>query len=216
MRKNVLVTSDTIGEENLGRLSRAARVYESWKMDEASLDGVLPEIDALVVFMWPRFLTSEALSRMKRLRFLQSMLVGVNHIPFGSLDDRVAVASNAGAYTVAVSEHAWALLLAAEKMVVDHHARIRSGAKALGEFSEDTAKIGTLAGKTMGIVGYGSIGGAAARLGNSFGMKVLPYGRRKGGARTLQGRKGFERLLRESDVVLLSVPLTRSTSGLVG
>lgn len=218
MTKNVLVTSDTIDDENLRRLSKVARVYESWRMDEESLNRILPEIDVLIVFMWPGFLSGEALSRMKRLSFLQSLLVGVNHVPFRSLDERVAVASNAGAYSLEVGEHAWALLLAAEKKVVDHHVRIRNGAKELSEFVGEPAKIGVLEGKTLGIVGYGGIGQSVARYAKAFGMEVLAFGRSRkpSGANLLTGRRGLDRLLRESDVVLLSVPLTRSTFGLIG
>lgn len=219
MRKNVLVTSDTIGKDGLARLSRVASVYKSWEMDGEGLKKALPNIDALVVFMWPGFLTGEALGRMKRLRFVQSILVGVNHIPFGSLAENVVVASNAGAYSVEVGEHAWALLLSAEKKVVDHHVRISKGAKALSDFAQEPSKIGVLRGGTIGIVGYGSIGGTVAAYARAFGMKVLAFGRGKRasrGVRLLTGRKGLDRLLRESDVVLLSVPLTHSTLRLIG
>ena len=218
MKKNVLVTY-AIGEENVARLSRFATVYESRKMDAESLDMILPEIDVLIVFMWPGFLSKEALARMNRLRFIQSVLVGVNHIPFPSLDAKVVVASNAGAYSLEVGEHAWALLLAAEKKVVDHHVRIRGGAKALSEFAGDPAKIAVLEGKTLGIVGYGSIGRSVARYAKAFGMKVVAFGRskrRSRGTRLLTGSKGLERLLRESDAVLLSVPLTQSTLRIIG
>jgi phosphoglycerate dehydrogenase-like enzyme len=219
LRKNVLVTSETIGSNNIARLSKAAKVYESWRTEKDRLETILPEVDVLVVFWWPGFLTREALARMKRLRFIQSILVGVNHIPFGSLNQGVVVASNAGAYSLEVGEHAWALLLASEKKVVDHHVRIRNGAKALNEFSGEPPKIGILQGKTLGIVGYGSIGQAVARYAKAFGMNVLAFARsrrRAGGVKLLFGRKGFHRLLRESDAVLLSVPLTRSTLRLIG
>ncbi len=219
MTKIVLVTSDTVGKENLARLAKAAKVYTSWEMDSANIDRILPEVDVLVVFMWPSFLTGEALSKMKRLRFLQSILVGVNHVPFRNLGVEVIVASNAGAYSLEVSEHAWALLLAAEKKVVEHHLRIRDGAKALGEFSGEPAKIVVMKGKTLGIVGYGGIGRSVEKYARAFGMRVIAFGRRRkgsGGKKLLFGKEGLDRLLRESDAVLLSLPLTRSTVGFIG
>lgn len=219
MRKNVLVTSDAIGEDNVRRLRKLASVYESWKMEKDRLEDGLPDVDALVVFSWPTFLDQSSLARMKRLKFLQSILVGVNHIPFRNLDNWVIVASNAGAYSLEVSEHAWALLLAAEKKIVDHHTRIRNGAKTLAEFSTEPGKIGVLEGKTIGVIGYGSIGRSVVRYAKAFGMKILAYGRSGRGSssvKLLSGGGGLDRLLKESDVVLLSIPLTRSTQGLIG
>jgi glycerate dehydrogenase len=156
---------------------------------------------------------------MKRLRFLQSILVGVEHIPFRNLPKNVAVASNAGAYSLEVGEHAWGLVLAAEKKIAQHHVRIREGAKSLSEFTDDASKIVVLKGKTIGIVGYGEIGRAVSGYAEAFGMKVLAFGRhakKSKGRSLLSGRQGFDSLLRESDVVLLSVPLTTSTFGLIG
>jgi phosphoglycerate dehydrogenase-like enzyme len=188
-------------------------------MGDEDIVRVLPDIDVLVVFGWPNFLTKESLTRMKRLKFLQSILVGVDQIPFESLDQKVVVSSNAGAYSLEVGEHAWALLLAAEKKIVEHHMRIRSGAKSLGEFAREGSRITVLEGKTLGVVGYGSIGRSVAKIAQAFQMKVLAWGRSgrmTKGVTTLNGRSGFERLLRESDVVLLSLPLTRSTLRLIG
>lgn len=218
MAKKVLVTSD-LGKENLVRLSKVATVYASWKLDQTEIDEILPEIDVLMVLTWPGFLTEDALSRMKRLRFVQSVLVGVNLIPFRRLGGGVIVASNAGAYSLEVGEHAWALLLAAAKSVVNHDIRIRNGVKSLQEFLGEVSKIAVLEGKTLGVVGYGGIGRWVERYAKAFGMKILPYGRGRKGTRgtgLLSGRKGLDRLLRESDAVLLSVPLTKSTFKLIG
>ena len=217
--KKVLVTSDAMGEKDLARLSKAGTVYASWKMNREKLNEILPEIDVLVVLAWPSFLTEEALSRMKRLKFVQSILVGVNLIPFQGLSKGVAVASNAGAYSLEVGEHAWALLLAAAKNVVSHDIRIRNGAKSLKEFSEETSGIAVLDGKTLGIVGYGGIGRSVEKYAKVFGMTVLAFGRSRkapGGVKLLLGKEGLDRILKESDFVLLSLPLTRSTFRLIG
>jgi len=74
-------------------------------------------------------------------------------------------------------------------------------------------------GKTLGIVGYGGIGRSTARLAKPFGMKVLAFGRhpvKEKSVRLLRGRAGLMRLLRESDAVVLAVPLTNVTRGLIG
>jgi phosphoglycerate dehydrogenase-like enzyme len=219
LKKSVLVASRIIGEPDLSRLAKSARVFASWKMDENEIRTILPEINVLLVSAWPSFLDKNALSQMTALRFLQSILVGVEHIPFRDLPQNVAVASNAGAYSLEVGEHAWGLLLAAVKKIVEHDVKIREGARSLSEFSEDSSKITVLKGKTIGIVGYGGIGHAVSGYAEAFGMKVLAFGRdvkKRKGRNLTSGRHGLDSLLRESDVVLLSVPLTTATFGLIG
>jgi phosphoglycerate dehydrogenase-like enzyme len=219
LRQNVLLTARNLGDDNIERLSRLANVYAAWKMDERSLEEILPEIDVLVVFLWPRFLTPEKLVKMKRLRFLQSVLVGVNHVPFAGLRDDVIVASNAGAYSLEVAEHAWALLLTAAKRVVEQHQRIRGGSKSLTDFAGEAAGMVVLKGKTLGIVGYGGIGREIARFGKAFGMNIVAYGRRSArqrGVTILSGKSGLDSLLKQSDVVILSLPLTSSTNRMMG
>jgi len=216
--KTVLVTSGAIGEHNLERISKVATVYASWKMDEKGVEAILPNVNVLVVLLWPKFLGAKELARMKSLRFLQSMLVGVNHIPFGSIDRNVQVASNAGAYSVEVGEHAWGLLLAAAKKIVEHHERIGKGATELREFSGEAAGITVLRGSTLGIVGYGGIGKEVARYAKAFGMNVAAYTRTtkaERGVTIFRGKRGLETLLKQSDVVVLSLPLTSSTYRLI-
>lgn len=216
--KNILVTSKNIGPEEIRRLSKRAKVYASWEMDEKSIEAVLPSIDVLVVFLWPKFLTATRLAKMTRLGFIQSILVGVNHVPFRILGEGVVVASNAGAYSLEVGEHAWGLLLAAAKRIPEHDRRIRNGARELREFAGEAAEIMVLRGKTLGIVGYGGIGRAVAGYAKAFGMDVLAFTRARKeerGVGFFRGKKGLDTLLKRSDAVVLSLPLTNSTYKLI-
>ncbi|TLX95151.1 MAG: hypothetical protein E6K96_07725, partial [Thaumarchaeota archaeon] len=112
-RHNLLITSDLVGDFEVRRLRRFANVYGSSELEEKTLADRLRETDALLISFWPEFLTDETLRRMKRLRFIQGILVGVDHIPFGALPRKVVVCSNAGAYSLEVGEHAFGLLLSA-------------------------------------------------------------------------------------------------------
>ncbi len=74
-------------------------------------------------------------------------------------------------------------------------------------------------GKVIGIVGYGGIGKSTARIAKSLGMDVLAFGRhtvKEKGVKSLSGKDGLAKLLRESDVVVLAVPLTKETRGMIG
>ncbi len=172
-----------------------------------------PEVDVLVTGGFPRDVPADLWPRMTRLRLHQTTSAGVDHLPFGLIPPGVTVCSNAGAYAASIGEHAIALLLAAAKNVVAHTEAVRAG-----RFRQDT--MGTLVrGKTLGVVGLGGIGGEAARLAKALGMRVVGVNRRgstDAPADWCGTLDDLDRLLAESDAVLLSIPLTTRTVGLIG
>lgn len=217
-KPNVLVATDVVGQDAVRTLSRYANVSSVTTLDEKGLADLLPSVDILLVFQWPRQLTSESLAKMSRLRFIQSILAGVNHIPFDQLDRLVVVSSNAGAYSDEVAEYAWALLLSAAKKVVDFHTSIKSGQWAMRRTLGET-KVTILEGKTLGVLGYGGIGSQVAKIGRGFGMKIQAFSRtpvKEKGVASFQGEKGLLRVLAESDAAVICLPLTTSTNKIIG
>ena len=219
-RHNLLVMSDLVGSSDVRRLRRFANVYRSSELDEKALADRLRQADALLISIWPESLTDETLQRMKRLRFIQGILVGVDHIPFRALGRKVVVCSNAGAYSLEVGEHALGLLLSAAKRVVDTHNSVAGGKTDLREFRGTVDDILVLQGKTLGVVGYGGIGAVVAGLGRSFGMNVVALSRSRRrasgrGVRFVRGRGALTSLLAGSDAVVLSIPLTNLTEGMI-
>jgi len=217
--RRVLVTTDRLGAEEMARLSRYAEVVEGWKLAEGGIQRELPEVDAAIVLGWPSYFTRENLAKMGRLRFVQTMSVGVNQIRFQDLPPKVRVCSNAGAYSTAVGEHAWGLLLVAAKWIARTDAAIKREPGAFDQFRAGAKDTLVLKGGTMGIVGYGGIGRAVARFAAAFGMKVIAFSRGKRkerGVKLYRGRSGLELVLRLSDAVLISLPLTKLTEGLMG
>src|SRR3989441_6044935 len=157
---------------------------------------------------------------MKRLRFIQGILVGVDHIPFQAFARKVVVCSNAGAYSLEVGEHAFGLLLSAAKKVVDTHNSVARGKTDFKEFRGTADDILVLRGKTLGVVGYGGIGAVVAGLGRSFGMNVVAFSRSRRrasgrGVRFVRGKGALTSLLAGSDAVVLSIPLTNLTEGMI-
>jgi phosphoglycerate dehydrogenase-like enzyme len=218
MRK-VLVTTDRLGPENIGALSKHGEVVEGWKMEDEEIAGVLPSVDAAIVLGWPAYFTRENLSKMSRLRLIQTVSVGVNQVRFGDLPARVTVCSNAGAYSTEVGEHAWGLLLAAAKEIPRTDAAIRGGGGNFETYRSGAKDTIVLKGKTMGIVAYGGIGRAVAKFARAFGMNVVALSRsprREKGAKVYRGAKGLDIILKASDAVLLSIPLTKVTEGMIG
>ena len=217
-KPTVLITTDVVGQASVTPLSKHARVFNSITLDEASLGQLLPEVDILLVFSWPEFLTPENLSKMSNLRFIQSILAGVNHIPFAQLDRKVVVCSNAGAYSDEVAEFAWSLLLSAAKRIVDFHNAVKTNQWPLRR-TLGGKEVTILEEETLGILGYGGIGSAVARIGKGFAMRIYAFSRgpvRQKGVTAFQGDKGLLRVLAESDAVIISLPLTRFTNKIVG
>jgi phosphoglycerate dehydrogenase-like enzyme len=217
-RRGKLLVAQTVNRgEEFEPLKRYADVYWLEDMDDQEKSRVLPLVDCIYSHGWPKSL-EPSLPAMKSLRLYQAGNAGVNGVRFDLLDGRVTVCSNAGAYNE-VAEHAIGLMLAAGKGIVRLDRQIREGAYKRPKLGELGVGLTIFGGKTIGIVGYGGIGRSTARLAKALGMSVLAFGRhpvREAQVKSLQGRKGLMKLLRESDVVVLAVPLTKATRGLIG
>jgi phosphoglycerate dehydrogenase-like enzyme len=217
-KPNLLITTDVVDDKRIRTLSKYSRVYKLADLAEDGLDEILPSIDCLLVFSWPTPLTAERLQRMTNLRFIQSILAGVNHIPFANLDKNVIVSSNAGAYSEEVAEYAWALLLSAAKRVVELHVSLREQRWTLRRTLDEGSEITVVREKILGILGFGGIGNAVCRIAKGFGMQVYAFSRKRSavkGIRFFIGTNGLSDLLKKSDAVVLALPLTSQTARII-
>jgi glycerate dehydrogenase len=126
----------------------------------------------------------------------------------------IAVCNVRGYCTASVAQHAWALILALTQHLSSWHRLAVDGTWARGEINELAHPIRELAGRTLGIVGWGELGRAVARGAEAFGMRVIVSNRP--GAEPTDGRVPLEELLATADVVSLHCPLTPATRGLIG
>ena len=164
-------------------------------------DGTLGRCQALIC--WPNRVTGEQLRKMGSLRMVQTLSAGVDKLDFASIPRDAQVFSNAGAFTESVAEHAWGLLLGVAKGV---HLRNQRTAPR------------KLRGKTLLVVGAGAIGSEVARLSKSLGMKTV------GVSRSFRVPEAFDEMhpvaalktvVSEADAVVMALPLTKATTGLV-
>ena len=218
-KPNLLVTSSPV-RGRLDSLLPYAKVYWLDDLDEKELDRLLPSIDCMLVqTWWPDSLTPERISRMSRLRFIQSGMAGVNHIPFKHLGKRVMVSSNAGGFSTGVAEFALALMLAAAKRVVKLDYALRTGEFDPAEWGHLFREVVLLRGRTLGILGYGGIGRAVGSMGRALGMNVIAFSRHpspESDVQVFHGGEGLLRVLRKSDAVVIALPLSKLTVGLIG
>ena len=130
----------------------------------------------------------------------------------------VPVANNGGSNSVAVAEHTLMLMLAVYRKLSWHHANVVTGKWRVGDLASH--RLYELEGRTLGIVGLGTIGKKVARRAAAFGMRILYYDivRLAEDAEDALGVRFvlFPELLRTSDIVSLHVPLNAVTRNLIG
>lgn len=172
--------------------------------------------DADIVLTNKVSLRRETLAGQTRLKYIGVTATGYNIIDVEAAHERGILVTNVPTYgTSSVAQMVFAHLLNLTQRVGDHAAAVRAGQWAAAKdwcFWE--FPLVELDGLTMGIVGYGRIGQATARLARAFGMKVIAHNRSPiaaGDARSVD----LEAVFRESDVVSLHCPLTPETTRLV-
>ena len=153
------------------------------------------------------------LDALPTVRHVASYGVGVNHLDLDACRARrVLVTNTPGVLTAATAEHAMALLLAAARRVVEGDRVVRAGG---WEAVDPAFMLGTeLAGKTLGVVGFGRIGQAVALRARGFGLRILYASPRPADVPDAR-HVPLDVLLAESDFVSLNVPLTPATDNLL-
>ncbi len=134
----------------------------------------------------------------------------------------IAVCNVRGYCTASVAQHAWAMILSLTQHLTDYARLATDGTWVRGEESAVLARpLRELAGRTLGVVGFGALGRAVAKVGEGFGMRVI-VARFPGAAPPEPARLPdpprvlLAQLLAASDVVSLHCPLTPATRGMIG
>lgn len=146
-------------------------------------------------------------------RLIQFVTAGVDYIPLADLPAGVPVASNGGAYSEPMAEHALAMTLAALKRLFAEQDKLAQG--VFDQFRPNRM----LSGATVGILGFGGIGVATARVMRALGAKVHAINRRGATVEPVEWigtTDELDALLASSDVLILSLPLTPASRGLIG
>jgi len=180
--------------------------------------------DANIVIVNKVRLDRDALAAAPGLQLVCLAATGTNNVDIDAARDRGVGVCNIERYcTASVGQHVFAVILALTHHLQAYQRLLHEGAwRASPQFCLLDFPIRELAGKVMGIVGYGELGSSVARLAGAFGMRVL-VAQRPGldaptAAATGSGsdRVPLRDLLRQADVVSLHCPLTESTRGMIG
>ena len=154
----------------------------------------------------------EVIEKIPELKFITVLATGYNIVDVDAARERGIPVANVPEYsTDSVAQFVFALLLEHCHRVGDHSTRVRSGVWSTArDFCFWDSPLHELAGKTMGIIGFGRIGRRTAELAHAFGMKVVAATRT---AKDVPGYEPFawrtvEQVFAESDVVSLHCPQT--------
>jgi phosphoglycerate dehydrogenase-like enzyme len=194
-------------------IGTAAGVVYLVDLDGAARVNALHDASAILAHDTGRELRPGEADQIHSARLIQFISAGIDFVKLNALPAGVPVASNGGAYAEAMAEHGLAMTLAAAKRLLVEHAAL-----ARGEFNQQTRNR-TLAGKVCGILGFGGIGIATARLMRAMGMHIHAINRRGQSEEPtdwIGSVSAMDTLLAEADVLIVCTPLTPATKGLIG
>jgi D-3-phosphoglycerate dehydrogenase len=189
-------------------------VWNDHIQDDDALVERLKDTEILVLIRERTKIPASLLERLPKLRLISQRSV-YPHIDIAActrLGIIVSSSQHPGVPSHATAEFTWALILAAMRQLPQQVASMKAGQWQMGIGS-------SLHGKTLGIFGYGRIGGAVAGFGRAFGMRVLIWAREESRARARadgwETAASKEAFFEQCDVLTLHMRLVDATRGIV-
>jgi phosphoglycerate dehydrogenase-like enzyme len=198
---------------NKSVLDDSARVIFLHGRPDDEVRELLRQADVLLGWHLGEELPAGALAHPARLRFVQLLSAGADSVDYAALSARLTLAGNVGAYAAPMAEYVMAVTLALARRLPQRHAEL-----ARGEFGMWKPVL-TLDGAVCAVLGFGGIGKATARLMRAFGARIHAVntsGRTTEPVDFTGTLADLDQVLAEADVLVIALPLTRSTKGLIG
>lgn len=210
--KIVLTDAKTVtqGDLSLEPLKEFGEVVVNELTPYDKIAETIKDADMVICNKTP--LNSETLSLATHLKYIGLFATGYNNIDVEYCREKGITVCNAGSYsTDAVCQHSFALILEGLSRVGDYNKFVHEGNwKNSLTFSPFAFPLSEISQKTIGIVGYGSIGKAVAKVANAFNMKVLAYKRTPVEDSSVTFTD-FDTILKESDIVTVHCPLNKDS-----
>ncbi len=160
---------------------------------------------------------AEIIAACPDLRLISLAATGTDNVDLDAARAAGIAVTNIRAYcTASVVQHVFALILGLTQQLKAYERELKTGAwRESPQFCMLGHPIRELAGKRMGIIGHGELGGGVAAAARAFGMEIAIAARPGGGDRR-DGRLALDELLATADVVSLHCPLNAETENLIG
>lgn len=218
--KPLVAVTRVIPEAGLSLVKEKAEVRlweEELPPTPEQLTDLLHDVDGALTLL-TEHIDGDVLDRHPRLKVISNFAVGYDNVDVEAATARgVAVCNTPGVLTETTADHAFALMMAAARRIVESVDYVRAGKWVTWS---PTLLLGRdLHGATIGIVGFGRIGKEVARRAGGFNMRILAYDTYQDEAAAAElgvEYRGLDDLLRESDFVTLHVTLTPETTHLIG
>jgi D-3-phosphoglycerate dehydrogenase len=209
-----VLVADPIAEEGIQVLRSCAQVDVKTKLELEQLKAIIGDYDALIVRSQTK-VGAEVIESAKKLKVIGRAGVGIDNIDVDAATRKGIVVVNAPTGNIiAAAEHTIALMLALARNIPQANSHLKSGKWRREEF------VGTeIRNKTLGIIGLGNVGSEVAKRVQSFEMRVIAHDPfvSKDYAHNLKVELvSMDQLLEEADFITLHVPLTATTTKLIG
>lgn len=214
----ILITDSTSlksgGDLSTEVLEKYGEISEFDNIDRTTL---LKEVtDKDIIFCNKTVIDREVIDRAEKLKFIGVFATGYNNIDIEYAKEKGIAVCNAGSYsTNAVAQQVIAYILIHYTQIPKYNEFVKDGGwKRSKIFSPLVFGTDEVAGKTLGIVGYGNIGKAVETAAKGLGMNVIVYTRtvRPNGSTRFVS---FDELLENSDVITLHCPLNRESADMM-
>jgi len=200
------VIYDILAGENLFFLQDVKDIKEKQK--------ILLETDILLSWNPTLELKDIEINVLQNLQFVQLLSAGYDHLNFNYFSKATIIASNQGAYAKPMAEHALAMILALAKKLTKYHNLLSKGI-----FDQLNSVTRYIHGSNLGIIGYGSIGKETAKLMQPFDVNVYAIntsGKTDDDIAFIGTLQDLDIVLKNSDILLISIPLNKETQALIG
>lgn len=216
MMKIVFLDASTLENADLSSIERlgSLELFPTSSPEEA-LERVS---DADILIVNKVRVTDEVMAKAPKLRLICEAATGVNNIDLEAAARRgIDVRNVAGYSTDSVAQIAFAHILDLVCRTERFDSYVKSGAySASGLFTDSRQPYMELAGKTLGVIGMGSIGRKVSAIAEAFGMKVIYFSTSGTSHCTEYPSVPLEELLSTADVVSIHAPLNERTNNLIG
>lgn len=184
------------------------------KPNGEELIKVIKEYDILIIGVFSK-LTKDMLKYIKTPKIIATLSVGLDHIDSSFFSSPlVTIVNIKTANSVSVAEHVFSLILALNKRIYESNNLVIEG---LGHRSNVHERPDDISSKTLGLIGCGNINKQVLRIAKIFNMNILCYTKNPNKHKDLDNVKfvNLDDLLKQSDIINVSIPLTSETKNII-
>ncbi len=168
--------------------------------------------DVIICAVPQKELKDEEIKNLDNLKYVFCVFAGIDHINPNLFKKDVKIIPNSGGYSIPIAEHVFGMILTLAKKLHINNEKLKNGI-----FDQSISNT-LLYNKICGIVGFGGIGKAVGRIAKAFGMKIYAInstGKTDEIVDYIGTLANLDFVLQNSDVLILSIPLTEKTKNLI-